>query len=103
MDAPPSLRFASAVRVLGHAGRARGLTVPGFRSPPRHPNAERTVRRRADGGSTVAVRLHGRPFVAVLADMIEGLVLVNDMSGTEATRVRTALWDAVASEDLQAA
>jgi len=103
MDAALSIRFAAAVRVLGHAGRARGLTVPGYRSPPRVAGAERTLRRRPDGGATVAVRLHGRPFVAVLADMIEGLMVANDLSGTDATRVRTALWDAVASQDLQAA
>ena len=103
MDNAASLRFASAVRVLGPAARARGLEVPGFRSPPRVPGAERTLRRRAGGGATVAVRLHGRPFVAVLADMIEGILVANGLSGTEATRVRTALWDAVADEALQAA
>jgi hypothetical protein len=103
MDNATSLRFAAAVRVLGHAARARGLDVPGFRSPPRVAGAERTLRRRADGGATVAVRLRGRPFVAVLADMIEGVLVANGLSGTEATRVRTALWDAVADEAVQAA
>ena len=103
MEPAASLRFAAAVRVLGQAARARGLQVPGFRSPPRVPGAERTVRRRSGGGATVAVRIHGRPFVAVLADMIEGVLVTNHLSGTEATRVRTALWDAVADESLQAA
>jgi len=47
----------------------------------------------------VAVRLHGRPFVAVLADMIEGVLVANRLDGTQATRVRTVLWDAVARPD----
>jgi hypothetical protein len=102
MEPAASLRFAAAVRSLGHAARARGLLVPGFRSPPRLPGAERTLRRRP-GGATVAVRLHGRPFVAVLADMIEGVLVANQLTGTEATRVRTALWDAVADDASQAA
>jgi hypothetical protein len=103
MEPAASLRFATAVRVLGQATRARGLEVPGFRSPPGVPGAERTVRRRAGGGATVAVRLHGRPFVAVLADMIEGVLVANRLSGTEATRVRTALWGVVADQAQEAA
>jgi hypothetical protein len=91
----PSLQFASTVRTLGGAARARGLLVPGFRSPPGLPGAERTVRRRRDGGTTVAVVVKGRPFQAVVADLIEGIVVANDLDGTTATRVRTALWEAV--------
>jgi len=72
--------------------------VPGFRSPPRVVGAERTVRRRPDGGATVAVVLRDRPFVAVLADMIEGIIVANRLDGTAATRTRTALWEAVAGQ-----
>ena len=94
-----SFRFASAARTLGQAARARGLRVPGFRSPPRLAGAERTVRHRGDGGSTVAVRLRGRPWVAVLADMIEGVVVANGLVGADATRARTALWAALEQTD----
>lgn len=90
-----SLQFAATVRTLGAAARARGLTVPGFRSPPRVPGAERTLRRRPDGGTTVAVVVKGRPYQAVVADLIEGIVVANGLDGTEATRVRTHLWEAV--------
>lgn len=93
-----SLQFAGTVRTLGGAARARGLVVPGFRSPPKVPGAERTVRRRADGGATVAVVVKGRPFQAVIADLIEGIVVANDLDPAEATRVRTSLWDAVVGE-----
>ncbi len=93
-----SLRFAAAARSLGAAARGRGLAAPGFRSPPRVEGAERTLRRTAGGGATVAVRLRGRPFVAVVADMVEGVLVANELTGTEATRVRTALWAAVAAE-----
>lgn len=90
-----SLRFSAVARTLGAEARHRNLLVPGFRSPPRVLDAERTLRRLASGEVTVAVRLRDRPFVAVVADMIEGLVLANELSGTEATRLRTGLWEAV--------
>lgn len=89
------MQFAATVRTLGSAARSRGLVVPGFRSPPKVPGTERTMRRRADGGATVAVVVKGRPYQAVTADLIEGIVVVNALSGAEATRVRTHLWEAV--------
>ncbi|MBI2710898.1 MAG: hypothetical protein HYX34_14585 [Actinobacteria bacterium] len=91
-----SVSFAAAARALGAAARARGLRVPAFRSPPRVQGAERTVRRWGDGGATVSVVLRGRPLAAVMADMVEGTVVANGLSGTDATRARTALWEAVA-------
>jgi hypothetical protein len=103
MEGASSLRFASAARVLGQAARARGLSVPAFRSPPRLPQAERTVRRRADGSATVSVQLRGRPFVAVVADMVEGVIVSNGLDQVAATRARTALWEAVTGADVAAA
>jgi len=97
--AATSLRFASAARTLGVAARRRGLQVPGFRSPPRLPAAERTLRRRPDGTSVVAIRLRGRPWAAVLADMVEGVVVANRLGGAEATRARAALWSALEQTD----
>ncbi len=98
-----SLRFASAARTLGSAARARGLVVPGFRSPPRLMGAERSLRRRADGGATVSVRLRQRPFTAVVADMVEGVVVTNALTGVAADRTRTALWAAIEGPDRRAA
>ena len=98
-----SLRFASAARTLGHVARSRGLAVPGFRSPPRLPGAERTVRRRPDGGATVAIHLKGRPWAAVLSDMIEGVVVANALCGRAADQARRAMWSAVESDELRAA
>ena len=98
-----SLHFAAAARALGRVAHERGLMVPGFRSPPRLDGVERSVRRRADGAATVSVLLRGRPWVAVLADMIEGVVVVNDLDGAAATRCRTALWAQIESEELRAA
>jgi hypothetical protein len=94
-----SIRFASAARTLGDAARRRGLRAPAYRSPPGVAGAERTLRRRRDGGATVAVRIRGRPWVAVLADMIEGVVVSNSLGGADATRARTALWAALEQTD----
>lgn len=98
-----SLRFAAAARTLGEAARARGLSVPGFRSPPRLKGAQRTLRRHRGGSVTVAVAIRERPFQAVVADMIEGIVVVNELDGTAATRARTALWEALVGTEEQAA
>jgi membrane protein implicated in regulation of membrane protease activity len=94
MQPATTLHFATAARVLGREARARGLDVPGFRSPPRLEGADRTLRRRMRGG-TVAVRVRGRPWAAVLADMIEGVVVVNGVAGVDADALRGALWEAV--------
>jgi len=94
MQPATTLHFATAARVLGREARARGLDVPGFRSPPRLEGADRTLRRRMRGG-TVAVRIRGRPWAAVLADMIEGVLVVNGVAGVEADALRGALWEAV--------
>lgn len=90
-----SLDFATAARSLGTAARALGLQTPTFRSPPRLAGAERTVRRSRSGWTTVSVRLEGRPLGAVVADMVEGIVVANRLDGAEATRVRTTLWESL--------
>lgn len=98
-----SVRFAHAARALGEAARARQLVVPAFRSPPRMVDVDRTIRRRRDGGATVSVRLQGRPWPAVLGDMVEGVVVANDLAGPDAMRARAALWGAVEAEVADAA
>lgn len=98
-----SLQFAATVRTLSGAARARRLVVPGFRTPPKVAGSERTVRRQADGGATVAVVVKGRPFQAVIADLIEGIVVTNCLDESEATRVRTHLWEAVVAVPTKAA
>ena len=98
-----SLQFAATVRTLGAAARESGLVVPGFRSPPRRPGAERTLRWSPDGSATIAVAMKGRPYQAVVADLIEGVVVVNQLDGIEATRLRTALWEAIVAAHADAA
>jgi hypothetical protein len=93
-----SLNFSSAARALGQQARRRGYNVPGFRSPPRLPDADRTVRRRPDGAVSVSVRFRGRPWQAVLADMVEGVVVANRLRGSEADALRRVLWAALEGE-----
>jgi hypothetical protein len=98
-----AVRFAAAARALGEAARARRLLVPGFRSPPKLREVDRTIRRRRDGGATIAVQLADRPWPAVLADMVEGVVVANGLEGADAMRVRTALWAALDPHQADAA
>lgn len=84
--------FASAARTLTREARRRGLVGPSFRCPPRLVGVDRSIRRRADG-AIVSVRLRGRPWVAVLADMIEGVIVSNGMTAPDSDRLRGELWE----------
>lgn len=98
MTAPSAADFAQLARRLADAARAMGLVAPGFRSPPRLGDADRTIRRW--GGSTlVAVRVKDRPWAAVIADMVEGVVVANGLDQKSALRVRAALWEVVTAAE----
>jgi hypothetical protein len=98
-----SIRFADAARHLGEEARRQGLVVPAFRSPPRCSQHSRSIRRRRDGGATVSVALRGRPWPAVLADLIEGVIAANRLEGRAAAAARDGLWLAVAASPAGAA
>ena len=85
--------FASAARTLTSEARRCGLVGPSFRCPPRLVGVDRTIRRRPDG-AIVSVRVRGRPWPAVLADMIEGVVVTNRLGPPRSDRLRTELWAA---------
>jgi hypothetical protein len=93
-----ALQFGAACRTLATAARRGGLVAPSFRSPPRVVGVHRTVRHREDGPAVVAVAFQGRPANAVLADLIEGVIVSNRLDNAAAIRARSALWDAVAAE-----
>lgn len=85
--------FTAAARALSMAVQGEGLVVPGFRCPPRVIGVDRTIRRGPDGtGGVVAVRIAGRPFTAAVADMIEGVIVINRLTPPEADAVRSSLW-----------
>lgn len=86
--------FADTAKVLAGVARSHGLTAPSYRTPPRTVGIDRTVRRTAHGGA-IAVRVKGRPWPAVVADMIDGVIAINKLSSAKASRVRADLWDAV--------
>jgi hypothetical protein len=92
---PPTFRFADACLTLTDAARRCGLDPPTFRSPPSVAGAVRTIRRRSGGPAVVSVAHRGRPFLAVVADLVEGVVAANGLAGADAIRVRSALWDAI--------
>ena len=91
MERTSTMQFVAAARLISREVQRYGLEVPSFRSPPGVLGVNRTIRRRARGG-VVSVAVRERPFVAVLADMIEGVIVVNRLLSPEADQVRTALW-----------
>lgn len=90
-----SVRFAEVGLVLAGESRRSGGIAPSFRSPPRTVGSDRALRRRVDGSVSVAVRLSGRPFVAVVADMIEGTIAANRFEGAAAEDLRRRCWSAI--------
>ena len=62
---------------------------------------DRSIRRRRDG-AIVSVRLRGRPWVAVLADMIEGVVAANRLAPPASDRLRAELWAVCGTEHVAA-
>lgn len=93
-----ALDFAHAARVLGREARRRGLVAPSYRCPPRIVGVQRSLRRIPKGGAVVAVQLKGRPWLAVLGDMIEGVVVANNLLPPHADRLRTELWQAMGTQ-----
>ena len=51
----------------------------------------RTLRRRPDGSFVVAVVLHGRPWDEVLADLVDGVIAANGLTGAPAWQCRHVL------------
>lgn len=94
----PSIQFSTTARLLSTEARRAGLVVPGFRSPPRLPGADRSIRRRPDGAVVVAVRLRGRAVRDIAADMVEGVLVANALQGSDAqswrSRLRSVVCDA---------
>jgi hypothetical protein len=97
--AASTVDFASAARTLTREARRRGLVGPSFRCPPRLVGVDRSIRRRGDG-AIVSVRLRGRPWVAVLSDMIEGVIAANDLVAPRADRLRADLWVLCGAEQM---
>lgn len=87
-----SVQFAEAGRLIASSTRRAGFVAPTFRSPPRSRGRDRALRRRADGAVTVAVRITERPFVAVVADMVDGTIAANRLQGAQADFLRNELW-----------
>lgn len=87
-----SLEFAELARRLSAAARNEGIVAPLFRSPPRSPGLDRSLRRGADGSVTVSVRLKRRPASAVAGDMIDGILAANRLERGTAGRQRDRLW-----------
>jgi len=98
----PSVRFAVVARLVSETARARGLRVPAFKCPPRISGAHRTVKR-VGRDVVVAVQVKGRPFAAVIADLVEGVVVTNKLSGVDAGRARAILWEALEQDEAAAA
>ncbi|HVF31915.1 MAG TPA: hypothetical protein VM933_02660 [Acidimicrobiales bacterium] len=88
--------FSWAGRELAYAAVRLGLVAPSFRAPPAVPGVDRTLRWQLDGGgAVVAVRLWGRSFSAIRADMVAGVLAAN---GFVRDSVEEGRWRSVLEE-----
>ncbi len=90
-----SVAFATVARELSLQARQMGHDAPSFRSPPRIAGVRRSISRREDGSATVAVATRNRSVVAVIADMIEGVLAATEVPAKEQGAFRDALWCSV--------
>ncbi|MCU1400090.1 MAG: hypothetical protein JWN62_3199 [Acidimicrobiales bacterium] len=97
MESGNAIEFAQAARMLTTEAQRRGLVGPSYRCPPRIVGVDRSLRRHASG-VVISVKLRGRPWAAVLADMIEGVIVANGLNATQAIRLRGELWTALGFE-----
>jgi len=95
-----SLKFVKVVRTLERIADQRGFTAPAFRCPPPSAKFQRSIKKLDDNKVTISIVIRERPWLAVLADIVEGFVIVNKLSGRE-PELRNLLWDSIASNNLQ--
>ena len=89
-----SFTFAETARIIGQVARKHKLSVPTFRSPPRIEEVHRSIRRGVDF-SVVSVSFTGRPYSAVISDMIEGVLVANSLDRNQSDFFRALLWSSV--------
>ena len=94
-----SIQFSITVRTLGRIANQLGYVTPQFRCPPPSAQYQRSVRRNHDDLS-ISIVIRGRPWLAVLADIVEGFVIANAKSGQD-SEIRNILWDTIGCNDLQ--
>jgi len=99
-----TVEFAALARAIASTTRHLGFAAPGFRCPTRIIGVDRTMRRFMgdEVAGIVAVNVKDRPLAAVVADMIEGVVMLNRLSPTHAAQVRGALWNSLENANVQA-
>lgn len=61
----------------------------------------RTIRRNANGSATVSLVVRERPWSAVVADMVDGFVAVNEASPARKEELRDLLWATVEHIELR--
>lgn len=89
-----AVEFLRSARVVSDVAAGAALAVPIFRSPPRSPELDRSIRRRPNA-VTVSVRRGNRPVEAVQSDLIEGVVVANDLDHRAASVFRRSAWSAL--------
>jgi hypothetical protein len=98
-----AMQFASMARVVAEESRARGLKVPGFRTPPHAIGVSRSLQRLPGGDALVAVAIRGREDAEVYGDLVDGVIAVNGLRGGLAKSMHRTLLRSVLASAPQAA
>ena len=95
-----SIQFSIAVRTLGRIADQLGYRIPQVRGPPPSAKYQRSVRKTGDENLSISIVIRGRPWLAILADIVEGFVIANTQSGQD-SEIRNILWDCISTNALQ--
>ena len=95
-----SIKFLKVIRTLERIAGQRGFVAPSFRCPPPSAKFQRSIKKLDNDKVTISIVARDRPWLAVLADIVEGFVIANSSSERE-SELRNLLWDSIASNDLQ--
>ena len=95
-----SIQFSIAVRTLGRIADQLGYRIPQFRCPPPSAKYQRSVRKTGEENLSISIVIRGRPWLAILADIVEGVVIANTQSGQD-SELRNILWDCISTNALQ--
>ena len=95
-----SIQFSIAVRTLGRIADQLGYRIPKFRCPNPSAKYQRSGRKTGDENLSISIVIRGRPWLAILADIVEGFVIANTQSGQD-SEIRNILWDCISTNALQ--
>ena len=95
-----SIQVTKADRTLGRIADQLGYRIPPFRCPPPSAKYQRSVRKTGEENLSISIVIRGRPWLAILADIVEWFVIAKTQSWQD-SEIRNILWNCISTNALQ--